>query len=159
MDIDIKTETNTFKLRACGVIVKDNKILTLKSNAFEGYVFMGGHISLGENSYDAVIREMKEELDVDVTVDKLLCVNENVYKSVNGKTANEIVFYYLVTPKQDIPTKDFDHQELDNGKLKTHQFRWLDLNLSDQYLIYPKVVVTSLKENKENYYCLTDTTK
>ena len=53
MDIGIKSQEGTFKLRSCGVIVKNGKMLVDRARNFDGYVYLGGHINLGENSKDA----------------------------------------------------------------------------------------------------------
>ena len=150
IDIDIKHEDGFFKLRVCGVVKKNNKILTLKASSFDGYCFPGGHIELGELSNKALLREMKEELGIEVEIEHLICVNENVFTNVKGTTSHEIAYYYLVTPKGEISENDFVVEEMDKGKLKKHNFCWLDINEIEKYSLMPPFIGEYLKNNKKN---------
>ncbi len=60
-----------------GIILKDDKVLLVKQSKppFFGYWSLpGGHVEYGETVEEAVIREMKEELGVEVKIKKLLGV-------------------------------------------------------------------------------------
>lgn len=150
IDVDIKHEDGFFKLRVCGVVKKNNKILTLKASSFDGYCFPGGHVELGELSRVAVLREMKEELGIEVEIEHLICVNENVFTNVKGTTSHEIAYYYLVTPKSEICESDFVIEEMDKGKLKKHNFCWLELDKIENYNLMPPVIGDLLKNNKKD---------
>ncbi len=54
---------------------------------------VGGALSFGETSREAVIREIREELGVEMRDLRLLEVIENIF-SCEGVTAHEIVFAY-----------------------------------------------------------------
>ena len=74
---------------AVGGIVEDGKgnILLVKTrNA--GWVFPGGQVEVGENLTDALVREIKEESGIDVTVSKLIGVYSNtaLHKWYDGVT-------------------------------------------------------------------------
>jgi 8-oxo-dGTP pyrophosphatase MutT (NUDIX family) len=69
---------------------------------FEGYdkakdeIFyrpLGGGIEFGEKSEDAVRRELKEEINVDITDLKYLGMLENIY-TFNGDSYHEVVLVY-----------------------------------------------------------------
>jgi len=159
MDVGIKCNEGTFKLRACGVIVRDGKILVDKARNFNGFVFMGGHIELGENSRDGVVREIKEELGFDMKIIKLLCVNENLYPLANGGVAHEVAYYYVLEPIDKMPDEDFKHTEIDHGVEITHHFTWVKLEEAKNYNIRPNWVANMILEGKEDYCYLTDQTK
>ena len=57
------------RVRAAGVIIKDNQILLMhrRKNGQEYWVVPGGKVEEGETSDQAVKREIKEELNLDVT--------------------------------------------------------------------------------------------
>ena len=60
--------------RAVGVIVRDDRILLMKriKNGRSYLTFPGGSVEEGETEAEATVREMKEELSIDVTLGPLL---------------------------------------------------------------------------------------
>ena len=42
------------------------------------WVFPGGGVEFGEHVEDTIVREIKEELEIDIEVVELLCVNNNI---------------------------------------------------------------------------------
>ena len=159
MDIRVECDDGAFKLRACGVFVKDGKMLVDKSRRFDGHIFLGGHIEVGENSRDAIIREAKEEMGIDVEIDKLICISENIYPIANSnRVAHEIAYYYLL--KTDIDIIDgFEFKEIDKGVEITHRYNWIDLKDCEKNNVRPNWLAKMIIEGKENYYQLTDQTK
>ena len=65
------------------VIVKDNKVLCCKRGPgrdLEGYYeFPGGKIELNETKEEALIREIKEELNIDISIDSYITTIEHDY--------------------------------------------------------------------------------
>lgn len=157
MDVDIKCEEGVFKLRACGVIYQNGKILVDKSRRFDGYILIGGHIELGENSRGAVAREVREEVGVDVEVKKLICINENFYPVNDGnKVGHEIAYYFLLQTKQDLPNEDFEYTEIDHGKEITHYYSWIDVEKLKENNVHPWWIGRMILDGTENYFYLTD---
>jgi nucleoside triphosphatase len=65
-----------------GALIVDNegKILLAKSHKwFDKYTLPGGHIEVGENMIDAVKREVKEEVGLNVEVVEMLLVQEAIF--------------------------------------------------------------------------------
>ena len=57
------------------IIVKEKKVFATQRGYGEfkdGWAFPGGKIELGESSEEALVREIREELDVDIKVGRLL---------------------------------------------------------------------------------------
>ena len=74
---------------AVGGIVEDgNGNILLVKTRNGGWVFPGGQVEVGENLPDALIREIKEESGIDVTVSKLIGVYSNtaIHKWYDGVT-------------------------------------------------------------------------
>lgn len=160
MDIGLNTNDGNFKARACGVIIKDGKVLLEKSRRFDGYVFVGGHMKLGENSRDTVIRECEEELGVKCQIEKLICINENIFESESlNKVCQEISYYYLLTPLSPLPDDDFDRFEIDNGREITHYYSWVDIANYKEYNIRPNWIMEMILTNTENKLYLSDQIK
>jgi 8-oxo-dGTP diphosphatase len=67
-------------VRAAGVLVADGKILLVnhRKHGRSYWVLPGGHVRFGETIEQALIREMKEECDLDVTVGALVIVHDYI---------------------------------------------------------------------------------
>ena len=69
----------------CAVIIKDDKILCCKRNEYGEcaytYEFPGGKIEVGETKEQALIREIKEELNCDINIEKYLTTIDHEYNS------------------------------------------------------------------------------
>ena len=147
IDIDIRNDDGQFKFRSCGIIVNKDKVLIQKMAKLEGYCFPGGHVELGETSYDAVIREIKEELHIDTEVTKLLCVNENIYTNTSNKIGHEIAYYYLLKPLQELPEKEFDSKETSIGSVQ--HFKWVNIKELHKEILHPYFLEQILNSGKE----------
>ena len=126
-DIKVKDENGKFRLRVSGMLIKNNKLLVHETQKFKGYCLPGGHVEVGESTKQAILREMKEELNIDVEIIDLFCINENIY-NVDETASQEINYYYnlkCLTPLSDLP---FSVKEIDKGIEKEHKFDWIDIS-------------------------------
>lgn len=64
--IKMKTEDFNFKFRVAGIIINDNKLLTVNTRQDENVYLPGGYVELGETPVEALKRELKEETNLDV---------------------------------------------------------------------------------------------
>ena len=126
MDLKIKTETEEFHVRTCGIIKQENKFLIMKVNKTSYYHIPGGQIEIGEDSEQAVIREIKEEIGCDVKEAKLFSIEENFWMR-NNKKCHGIEFYYIIKPKQQLKMQDCEKIENDKGEEKLLNFKWVTL--------------------------------
>lgn len=53
---------------ASAVIMKNNKVLLIWHNKLNTWLYPGGHIDENENPEDAILREVKEEIGIDVKI-------------------------------------------------------------------------------------------
>lgn len=75
------------------IVNAEGKILLAKSPKwFDKYVLPGGHIELGETYEDAVIRETKEEVGLNVRVKRLLCIQNAIF---SPETTSKRHFVFL----------------------------------------------------------------
>ena len=157
MDIDIKTNENKFKMRVGAVVVCDGKLLVAKARKFEGFVFPGGHVQLGETSREAMLREFEEETGVKGKIDKLLCVHENIYNdTLKNRVFQEIVYYYVITPDDNLPKENYTREEMDGDILCVHHFEWIDINKAKELNVRPSHVIDLYLNGAEEKYILTD---
>lgn len=124
-----------------GLVVKDNKLLVsegfdnVKKQTF--YRCLGGGIEFLEKSTDALKREFKEEINIDIVIKDLLGISENIF-TYEGKNAHELVFYYNIN----ILGKDYKEEYVvtdDNGQTKAV---WIDINefKNGNKILYPQEV-------------------
>lgn len=152
-DIEIKTDKKKFKYRVNGIVIKDNKILTIKMKNNISYCLPGGHVELGEDSKTAIIREMLEELDTNVTIQKELAVVENFYTDKNSLLTHEISFYYIVNPDNfsNISLEGYSKYENDKGEIKQHNFVWLPINTLREFDFRPTFIKEKLINNNYEF--------
>jgi ADP-ribose pyrophosphatase YjhB (NUDIX family) len=74
-----------FEIIVRGIIIKNRKILVCKNKKKDFYYFPGGHVEPGESAEYALVRELKEELNLSVKKLSFMGAGENVYKDESGK--------------------------------------------------------------------------
>ncbi len=112
------------------VIVKDGKVLLVKRDhePFKGYwVLPGGHVEKGETIRDAAVREMREELGLNVEVVETIGVFDDPDRDPRGLISvavlafpkgerihlNEEASEYRWFPLDELPEKiGFDHRKI-----------------------------------------------
>jgi nucleoside triphosphatase len=78
------------------IVNKEGMILLAKSHKwFDKYTLPGGHIEVGETMKEAVVREMKEEVGLDVEVSELLLMQEAIFAEEFWKRRHFIFFDFL----------------------------------------------------------------
>ena len=95
-------EKAIFKSAVHMLIVKDNQILLQKrkgSKLWPGYYALpAGHIDEGENQYEALVREAREELGIAIDLDSItnsyVVLRRNFFE-IDGKRLEPYIDYYF----------------------------------------------------------------
>ena len=74
---------------------KDEVLLVHSKKWGEKYTVPGGHIELGERAEDAIVREVKEETDLDSEVVELLILQQAIYPKDYDKHEHYIFMDYV----------------------------------------------------------------
>jgi len=132
-----------------GIIRNNGRILVspgydkVKDSSF--YRLLGGGIDFGETAIDALHREFREELDVEITNCKLLTVRENIF-TFDGKPYHEICFIYeaefvdqALYKKEEFKILDAINDDGNDGKVI-----WLDISDLKDKNIFPDGVTDFL---------------
>lgn len=142
--IRLEDGKNVFTFRVAAVIVNQGKVLVHRYNDQSFYSLPGGRAEMLEDTKETILREMKEELDEVITIEKLLSVNE-LFFGVEDKKVHELGFYYHVSLRPDCPylsQKAFTRIEIDGEKL---HFEWLAVDDLDKVVFYPKNMIEIIK--------------
>lgn len=111
-----------------------NEILLVKNRDKEVWTIPGGQVEIGENLINALIREIKEESGIDVTVDKLVCISSNTgtYEGYNGYgiVPTKVMFGFTCT---------FVSGELSDSD-ETSESRWIPRDAVLDYITIPNLV-------------------
>ncbi len=149
-EVKFKTDTYNYYNRAVGIIKQNDKFLIMCVDDAPYYHLPGGHAHIGENSLDAVIREVKEELDYDVVNSKLFCIQENFYVK-KGLAHHGVEYYYLIEIGKDIEPLDRVVIENDRGTKKRLAIKWVTVEqLTEVDLQPPTIKDLILKGNLSN---------
>lgn len=145
--ITFERANNKFNFRVAGIAIHENRILLHTTVKDDFWTLPGGRVEFNESTDQAIIREMKEELDIEVRTDKLLFVNEDFFE-YEGKKYHEIGFYYLVLfpPGHEITRiKDEFYGIEDNGRLI---FKWFPIDQLKDLNVFPEILKSGLLELK-----------
>ncbi len=100
------------------IVNKEGKILLASSHKwFDRWTIPGGHIELGETMEQAVVREVKEEVGLDVHVVRLLLIQEAIYTSQFWKKRHYIFFDFLCRCET-------DKVIVDNREIQGYSWVW-----------------------------------
>ena len=127
-----------------GLVVKDGKVLVSegydKVKKQTHYRCLGGGIEFLEKSEDALKREFKEELGIDITVKDFLGLAENIF-TYEGRNAHELVLIYSI----DIKNNDYkdEYEIIDEPN---HFAKWIDINKfkNKEAILYPVEILKYL---------------
>ncbi|MBS6252025.1 MAG: NUDIX domain-containing protein [Clostridium sp.] len=129
-----------------GIVKRDDKILVSKGyDKIKNEIFyrsIGGGIEFLENSKDALKREFKEELNIDINVGDFLGISENIF-TYNGRNAHELILFYNVDIS-DSNYKEKYHIIDDNCETDA---MWINIDkfINKELKIYPEEVFKYLK--------------
>jgi ADP-ribose pyrophosphatase YjhB (NUDIX family) len=124
------------------IIIKDGRILLIHriKNNKEYYVLPGGGIEEGESPEEAVIRELKEETNLDIRINSLLWTYE---ENVNGEKRPG--HYFLIKKFEGnlrLGSLELGRQSKNNQ----YSFEWILINKINNILMYPEDIKEKILE-------------
>lgn len=157
MDLTLDVEDYKLNVRAGGVIIHNNKILTHRNINKDHYCLPGGRIEIGESSEQTIKREIYEELGKEIEITGYLATIENFFEMENKKY-HEIFFLHRI---------EFENEEdkkinytMHNAEGKEYlQYEWLDLDKIEEYNILPKCLKEVLKSRNFPTHVINDDLK
>ncbi len=98
--------------KASGIIIVDRKVLVERSVGKEYFIHPGGKIEPGETPKQAVIRELKEEFQIDVQEQDLEEFDKNTAPAANSPEVNVYMDVFLVKKWQGKIEPDSEVEEI-----------------------------------------------
>lgn len=84
------------RISAYGILIKDDNVLVVKTHS-DNWELPGGGCEDGETLTQTLERELKEEVNIDARVGRMVYMRESFYHSPSGKTYHSIQCFFLVT--------------------------------------------------------------
>ena len=155
MDIKILGNDLKFKYRVSAIFIRDNKLLVNKYDE-NSYCLPGGYVEIGETSMEAMLRELKEELNLDFDIINFAGVMENFFTNLKGQKTHGLDFYYYVKLKNDNDFQliDYNRIEIDKGNIVQHQFSWIELDKLMSPKILPLEIRKIIKESEISFHMI-----
>ena len=119
-----------FNVRVYGILISKGNVLVSDEYIKGKHItkFPGGGLEFGEGTIDCVIREFKEEMDLNIEVLNHFYTTDFFVTSAFNTNSQVISIYYLVNALDPlnfkISTKEFDFDEKEGAQ----SFRWIALD-------------------------------
>lgn len=140
-DCCMTKENYWFRYRTGAIIVKNNKVLFVKSNFGGYYYILGGCVHLGEDSKSCVEREVFEETGVRCKARRTAIICENLFVGkgggIDGKECHVLEYDYLM----DLP----DHASVRSTTDESEELVWIPIDEFPQNDIRPSFLKEKLK--------------
>ena len=146
MDLSVVLNNQKLNIRACAIIIHDNKLL-VHNNVNESHVaLVGGRVKIGESSEQTLKREIMEEMGKEIEIMEYVSTIENFFEA-DDMPYHEIMFVYRVDFKNEEDKKIIEtiHNVEGEDELR---YDWIDLDKIDEYPLKPVILKDLLKNNK-----------
>lgn len=138
-----------FNIRVYGLLINDEHQILLSDEYRNGFAFTkfpGGGLEFGEGFSEALKREFREEIGIDVEVGELFYFNDFYQASAFHPNHQLITLYFIVRYQEwkSIEANKHEYPLKEAGE----KHRWVLLTeITDEYLTFPidKLVIEKLK--------------
>lgn len=142
MMLNFSRDCGVFNVRTVGVLVHDGQVLLHRAEHEPFWTLPGGRIEFSEDAATALVREVREELETDAHIKRLLWVVENFFV-YNDNQCHELAFYFLLALEENdrvYTQREFIGKEEGCVLL----FQWFPLSELDKLNVKPVFLKTGL---------------
>ena len=156
MDISFKVDNEKFNYRVCAIIVFNKKILAMHDERSPYYYLPGGRVKMGETAEQAIIREIKEELNIPLKISRPLWLVQSFFKEdVNKLDYHELCLYFLMDISESGILLKGDKFAVLEGK-DPLTFEWLEFARLKEEYFYPKFLKKDIFHLPEHFTIRTE---
>ena len=134
-----------FTYRVAGIAIREGHVLLQQAEGTDIWFVPGGRAEFGETAENGLRREMIEELNADVHIERLAFIMENFFR-LEERTYHELGLYFLISLSEDAAMSDIrqTHHIIDANI--PFIFQWLPLQSLPSLTVYP-VCLQGLLQN------------
>ena len=142
-DLTFRMEGGTFNYRVGAIIIHKGKILLMHNDEEPYYYTVGGRVHFNETTEETVVREVKEEIGVDLEIDRFLFFQEQFFDGkVTGTHIHELGVYYLM---KDSPALDHLECRSVTARGAAEELLWVPVEETGEYYIVPESIAARLR--------------
>ena len=129
---------DNFRIAVKAFIAQNNKVLLLKRRTNDSHKpntwdIPGGRLAIGENPFDGLMRETKEETNLEIEI--VMPIDVHHFTRDDNQKITMIIF--LCKPRTENIILSEEHQE----------YRWLDLEKGSEFPDWLRPTLQKIKEN------------
>ena len=142
-DISVMIDTVRLNYRVGLLIIKDNDVLVEISPVYGTSILPGGRVKTLESSIDTLVRELKEEMKIDISKDEVQLAGflENFY-NFNALNNHELFVVYKLIVKDN----RFDNISV-NYDSDTNYYKWVNKEELDKVNLLPREIKQLVDSN------------
>jgi ADP-ribose pyrophosphatase YjhB (NUDIX family) len=146
-----------FTMRIVGIAFDRDRVLIHRTDDMNFWALAGGRAELLEPSPETLRREMQEELETEVTVERLVWIAENFFE-YGGKSFHELGFYYLMSLPSDSTLRKHTGTFFGHEGAMRIIFEWHPIADLENIVLYPTFLCAGLKSmpNETTHIVHTD---
>ena len=153
-DLSIMVGDAIFNYRVGLIIKKGDEMMVEANPEYEFVVIPGGRVKTLESSIDALIREIKEEMNVEIKKEeiKIKSLIENFFMFEGNKVHEMFITYEMEIKEDDERFKG----EMKNIDSKANYYKWVKLNDIESVKILPVILKDAIKSKEFKHLILMD---
>ena len=145
IDISVDIGKHHLNYRVGALIRRNNQILVHKSLNIKHITLPGGRVQEGEDSIEAIQREIQEEMGLETIYVKPVVIIENFFE-MKQKNYHEILIVHELKFK-DKESYNKKIEPIEEHKKEFLKFEWKNINELDKNNFLPKSLVKTIEEN------------
>ncbi|MDO4357670.1 MAG: NUDIX domain-containing protein [Clostridia bacterium] len=138
MDLTFHTDDGCYNVRVAALLLRDDHLLVMRDAPDSHDYLPGGRVRLHEPMEHALLRELREELQIDARILRPLWLNQCFFHlKPSGERVHEQCLYFLAECSDDALTHGPDAFARADSDGYVHFFRWLPFDELPAAPLYP----------------------